>query len=154
MIVSFSDYDEALGHSAGGKGSSLARLFQSGFPVPDGFVITVESFADEGLADQQWDEVVERFHMLRQGGAVAVRSSALAEDSSGASYAGSLNRSSVLIRNRHSEMLSRLSSRVLPVPESRVTVRTSVPPRTIRLPSLCSAWSMPNSRACSSPLSR
>ena len=33
--------------SAGGKGGTLARLFQAGYPVPNGFVILPEAFAND-----------------------------------------------------------------------------------------------------------
>jgi phosphoenolpyruvate synthase/pyruvate phosphate dikinase len=63
---------------AGGKAANLGELMRSGFPVPDGFVVFGEPRSEEledalaKLGDQ----------------AVAVRSSALAEDLAEASFAG------------------------------------------------------------------
>jgi phosphohistidine swiveling domain-containing protein len=72
----------------GGKAASLAKLTQSGIPVPDGFVVTTE-VNEAGLNDGLIQEILQQFDNL---GAtrVAVRSSAVAEDSSAASWAGQL----------------------------------------------------------------
>ncbi len=76
---------------AGGKGGTLARLFQAGYPVPDGFVILPSAFDDDQLRIEAWDQVTQNLaDIRRQNGrtAFAVRSSALAEDSAYASFAG------------------------------------------------------------------
>ncbi len=75
---------------AGGKGAALARLFQAGHPVPDGFVILPAAFAGDELTSQGWAKVHEQLDRLRENGhnTFAVRSSALAEDSAQASFAG------------------------------------------------------------------
>ena len=76
---------------AGGKGATLARLYQAKFPVPDAFVILPAAFGKDGLDETSWPEVSRHLHGLRDGGkitACAVRSSAAGEDSSLASYAG------------------------------------------------------------------
>lgn len=94
---------------AGGKGASLARMLQSGLNVPPGFVITSAAFAsmvDGGelrSATAAGDMIearrlireidfppalIESFYTSLTGGPVAVRSSACAEDSDSASYAG------------------------------------------------------------------
>ncbi|MBD1544467.1 phosphoenolpyruvate synthase [Arthrobacter sp. IA7] len=107
---------EDLG-AAGGKGAALGELLRHGFPVPPGFVITTDAYrsllADTGLGaateglDENTDDggglraLFARFGMpaaLRAeigeaytalgGGAVAVRSSATAEDLPGAAFAG------------------------------------------------------------------
>lgn len=92
----------------GGKGASLATMTQEELPVPPGFVITSAAFAsavDEdklracclakdmagarqivAAAMPPVDLVTEQYAKLK--GLVAVRSSACAEDSEGASYAG------------------------------------------------------------------
>jgi phosphohistidine swiveling domain-containing protein len=77
--------------SAGGKGSTLARLYQAGYPVPDGLVILPSAFNDDELRPEAWARV--QVHLARLCGndpqaAFAVRSSALAEDSARASFAG------------------------------------------------------------------
>lgn len=96
-----------VAHS-GGKGASLAEMTQAGLPVPPGFVVTSAAFAEAVDGDLLRDacaardmsrarEIVARAkppvermeaHLARLGGRVAVRSSACAEDSEGASYAG------------------------------------------------------------------
>jgi len=64
----------------GGKAAQLAALARLGLRVPDGFVIVG---AAPGRLPSDLDEYSERL-----GGAVAVRSSALSEDSAEASFAG------------------------------------------------------------------
>ncbi|HEX6675502.1 MAG TPA: PEP/pyruvate-binding domain-containing protein [Actinomycetes bacterium] len=93
---------------SGGKGASLATMTSEGLPVPPGFVVTSAAFAaavDEqalrartreqdlpgaraivSAASPPREPVAEQYASLT--GLVAVRSSACAEDSAGASYAG------------------------------------------------------------------
>jgi phosphoenolpyruvate synthase/pyruvate phosphate dikinase len=76
---------------AGGKGGTLARLYQAGYPVPDGFVILPAAFAGDQLTPAAWAHVLVHLARLRGGkadAAFAVRSSALCEDSPRASFAG------------------------------------------------------------------
>jgi len=77
---------------AGGKGSALARLRQAGYPVPDGFVILPDAFDDDHLKAQAWSAVQAHLAQMRKVengmAAFAVRSSALSEDSTRASFAG------------------------------------------------------------------
>ena len=76
---------------AGGKGGMLARLYQSGYPVPDGFVVLPSGFAGDELTAEAWAQVQEHLtHLLGEnpGIAFAVRSSALSEDSASTSFAG------------------------------------------------------------------
>jgi phosphohistidine swiveling domain-containing protein len=65
----------------GGKAEGLARLLSYGFDVPEGFVIVG---ATEGNLPADLDECYRRLG----SGKVAVRSSAIGEDSSEASFAG------------------------------------------------------------------
>ncbi len=44
LVLSFSDPSACDAHLTGGKGSSLARNAQLGFPVPDGFVVTSDGY--------------------------------------------------------------------------------------------------------------
>src|SRR5512137_2471167 len=76
---------------AGGKGGSLAKMYQAGFPVPDGFVILPTAFAADALTPAAWSEIQAQLaqrHASQHDGAFAVRSSALNEDSAQASFAG------------------------------------------------------------------
>lgn len=66
----------------GGKAFVLARMKKQGFAVPDGFVLTAGAAFDAAAKDA----LLGAFRKL--GGAVAVRSSAGAEDLEGASFAG------------------------------------------------------------------
>jgi pyruvate, water dikinase len=92
---------------AGGKGASLARMAAEGLPVPPGFVVPADALEEsvdverlrelaragdhEGAqalvrAAREPAAVVDAYERL--GGLVAVRSSACAEDSEAASFAG------------------------------------------------------------------
>ncbi|KLU63725.1 chondramide synthase cmdD [Desulfosporosinus acididurans] len=77
---------------AGGKGGMLARMYQSGYPVPEGFVILPSAFHEQGLNDKAWHEIQAYLSDIvknYEGVAFfAVRSSALSEDSASASFAG------------------------------------------------------------------
>lgn len=87
----FGDLGPERAAMAGGKGSTLARLFRAGYPVPDGFVISADAFVRDELTPAVWAEVKAALERLRAGRvdtALAVRSSARGEDSSRASFAG------------------------------------------------------------------
>lgn len=76
---------------AGHKAITLARLHAKGFPVPDGFVVLPSAFVGEELRAEAWMEVQSHLARLRKDDprtAFAVRSSAVAEDSLHASFAG------------------------------------------------------------------
>ncbi len=76
---------------AGGKGSALARMYQAGFPVPDGFIIFPEAFEGDRLSPNAQAIVYMNLAQLRNRSictTFAVRSSALCEDSEQASFAG------------------------------------------------------------------
>ena len=90
-IKTFSELAADQQDQAGGKGGSLAKMYQAGFPVPDGFVILPAAFAGEALTPDAWTEIraqLEQYHTAVHDGAFAVRSSALSEDSAQASFAG------------------------------------------------------------------
>jgi pyruvate,water dikinase len=94
--------------SAGGKGANLGELTRAAFPVPEGFIITTEAYAQAaraaGVDPNEPADAAERLrtsdvpdgiaaaareaYAALGGGAVAVRSSATAEDLPGASFAG------------------------------------------------------------------
>lgn len=77
----------------GGKGASLAQMYHEGLPVPEGFVITTDAFKDffgkniPASAEQEIRQALSDLGCER----VAVRSSATAEDSMTASWAGQLD---------------------------------------------------------------
>ncbi|MCB0104890.1 MAG: hypothetical protein KDE53_03260 [Caldilineaceae bacterium] len=77
---------------AGGKGSKLAQLLQLGYQVPPGFVILATAFGTDGeLGSDARQQIATHLQRLRgdmPDAPVAVRSSALAEDSAQTSFAG------------------------------------------------------------------
>ncbi len=81
--------EELRAHDAdrfGGKSASLGELLQAGIPVPPGFAISTE--AAEELTDTLRHDIAARYAGLGDEVAVAVRSSALGEDSAEATFAG------------------------------------------------------------------
>ncbi|MGZ8735561.1 MAG: PEP/pyruvate-binding domain-containing protein [Nocardioides sp.] len=110
LVLDFTDERCREVALSGGKGASLASMTQNGLPVPPGFVITSPAFAQavdgerllgclkaqdlDGAravvmqTEPPRDLVKAAYARLPQGVPVAVRSSACAEDSSDASYAG------------------------------------------------------------------
>ncbi len=91
MLYSLNELPASAFGQAGGKGSTLARLAQSGYPVPDGFVLLTSAFEDDRLRPAAWTLAQAALARMRQrtpGLTFAVRSSALSEDSASASFAG------------------------------------------------------------------
>ncbi|MBN1954205.1 MAG: PEP/pyruvate-binding domain-containing protein, partial [Anaerolineae bacterium] len=91
VIQSFGELTAEQQACAGGKGGALARLYQGGYPTPDGFVILPTAFADDGLTGEAWNQTQAYLDRLRGGDCAvpfAVRSSAMGEDSAQASFAG------------------------------------------------------------------
>ena len=91
MPYAFADLDSPQQIWAGGKGAALARLFQAGYPVPEGFVILSVEFDDDVLRPEALVELETYLAKMRRvwpDAAFAVRSSGLDEDSAGASFAG------------------------------------------------------------------
>jgi phosphohistidine swiveling domain-containing protein len=74
--------------SAGGKARSLAALIQGGHPVPPGVVLLPASFVDDRLTVEVEQWLQRELKAFPEGQLFAVRSSALAEDSASASFAG------------------------------------------------------------------
>jgi pyruvate,water dikinase len=70
----------------GGKSASLGELLHAGIPVPPGFAISTE--AGEDLTDGLRRDIARRYGALGDDVPVAVRSSALGEDSAEATFAG------------------------------------------------------------------
>ena len=90
-ILGFAELASEDQPGAGGKGGTLARLYQAGFPVPDGCVLLPGAFDGDELTPEAADVMRAQLTRLRgrdAGMAYAVRSSALVEDSARASFAG------------------------------------------------------------------
>jgi pyruvate,water dikinase len=107
MLLQFGDERCLEVARAGGKGASLARMTGLGLPVPSGFVVPADALADvvdaaalrAALPDHAKaqaivaaaevpEEIADAYTGLGDDPPVAVRSSACAEDSETASYAG------------------------------------------------------------------
>ena len=78
-VQSFSEINDESTPYAGGKGGTLAQLYQQGYPVPDGFVVLTQAFNEDGLLPEAWMQVKEKVNQLRKTNtrAFAVRSSDL-----------------------------------------------------------------------------
>jgi len=78
---------------AGGKGASLGEIARAGLPVPPGFVILAgayEKFQKEGKIPKEVAGEIKKAFKKLGAKKVAVRSSATAEDSKNAAWAGQL----------------------------------------------------------------
>ncbi len=71
----------------GGKAASLGRSLRDGLPVPEGFGLEVDTVDEIAALGAGATESCEQM-LLALGGRVAVRSSAVGEDSRDASFAG------------------------------------------------------------------
>ena len=90
MIIPFEQFNNDGETAVGGKGRTLAQLYQQGYPVPNGFIIPADAFVNDQLVAETWQQVQSQLAQLRNsnGTRFAVRSSAVAEDSAHASFAG------------------------------------------------------------------
>lgn len=91
-IKSFNEISKKDINQVGGKGASLGEMTQAGISVPSGFVITTQvyqKFINEQIPVDVREKILKAFNSLVVE-RVAVRSSAVAEDSSQASLAGQL----------------------------------------------------------------
>ncbi|MCX8131988.1 MAG: PEP-utilizing enzyme [Clostridia bacterium] len=91
FVQSFEEMEEKIMVYAGGKGRILAKLLQSGYPVPEGFVIFPFAFESGRLiqaAKTQIQTNIDKLRIKDKNVSFAVRSSALSEDSEKASFAG------------------------------------------------------------------
>jgi pyruvate, water dikinase len=70
----------------GGKAAALGSAIRAGLPVPDGVALSVDTVEAVVRADP--DDVPALHRVCAAGGPRAVRSSAVGEDSAGASFAG------------------------------------------------------------------
>lgn len=91
-IKFFPEIDKNSIKDVGGKGASLGEMTKAGILIPPGFVITVDAyreFTHQKLPIEVKEEILHAFDLLGSE-RVAVRSSAIAEDSLSASWAGQL----------------------------------------------------------------
>ena len=92
FIKYFSDISTNDIAEVGGKGASLGEMINAGIPVPNGYVVTTETFKKffgQELTVEVRGKILKAFDELGVK-RVAVRSSAVAEDSASASWAGQL----------------------------------------------------------------
>ena len=91
-IVFFDAIEAVDAGRVGGKGLSLGKTASAGLPVPPGFVITTDAYRrlyERGIrSDAEFTRSLLDAYRKLGGGAVAVRSSATAEDAADTSFAG------------------------------------------------------------------
>lgn len=85
-VIKLIDISENNTLQVGGKAANLAKLIQAGLPVPSGFSVALNAFDTVGKLSE--DAKAKITKLLEQSKLYAVRSSALAEDAEGASWAG------------------------------------------------------------------
>lgn len=91
FVQTFGELEEKDMVYAGGKGRVLAKLYQAGYRVPEGFVIFSCAFEGGQLNRAAFTQVqsnIDRLKQKNRQASFAVRSSALCEDSEKASFAG------------------------------------------------------------------
>ena len=91
FVQTFEELKEKYMVYAGGKGRVLAKLYQAGYRVPEGFVIFPSAFEGGQLNQEAFSQVQSNIDRLKEKSrqvSFAVRSSALSEDSEKASFAG------------------------------------------------------------------
>jgi phosphohistidine swiveling domain-containing protein len=86
LILRFDEIEPGQLARVGGKGLNLGRLTRAGLPVPPGFVVTTQAYAQR--EERGLDSAILEVYRQFGAGPVAVRSSATAEDLKGASFAG------------------------------------------------------------------
>jgi phosphohistidine swiveling domain-containing protein len=90
-VKHFNELTSELYKAAGGKGSMLAKMFQAGYPIPEGFIVLPTAFQNNELRRSVQNIIVDYLQAIRkkhQFPLFAVRSSALSEDSAQTSFAG------------------------------------------------------------------
>jgi len=91
LVYFFKDLRPEHRYLGGGKGGTLAHLYQNNYPVPNGFIIMQTAFKKDELIKEAWVQIQACLKQIRQEGgesSFAVRSSGLSEDSAMASFAG------------------------------------------------------------------
>ncbi len=90
-VKHFNELTSELYKVAGGKGSMLAKMFQVGYLIPEGFLVLPTAFQNNELRRSVQNIIIDYLQAIRkkhQSSLFAVRSSALSEDSAQASFAG------------------------------------------------------------------
>ncbi len=54
MLYFFGELPATAFRQAGGKASTLARLYQNRYPIPNGFVILASAFVENQLKPEAW----------------------------------------------------------------------------------------------------
>ena len=83
-IYKFNEVD-ITSNTIGGKAKNLAILTQNNFPVPDGFIVSLDAFNDNKLTKEAIATINK---LIDKKYKYAVRSSAMVEDSENESWAG------------------------------------------------------------------
>lgn len=86
LVFPLKDIKDSDSKQVGGKASNLAKLIQAELPVPNGLAIGLIAFSPTGKLQEAAKQQVQS--LLDSSKLYAVRSSALAEDAEGASWAG------------------------------------------------------------------
>jgi phosphohistidine swiveling domain-containing protein len=87
-IVALEDVDPEDAHAFGGKAAGLARLRRMGAAVPDAVLVAATTRSPADWTEEERSRLRAVAAVLLHGGAVAVRSSAVGEDSAQRSFAG------------------------------------------------------------------
>ena len=64
-IHTFEELTPEQQSSAGGKGGTLARLYQAGYPVPGGFIVPPSAFVGDEMLPEAWAQVQAHLARLR-----------------------------------------------------------------------------------------
>ncbi|MHC4960985.1 MAG: PEP/pyruvate-binding domain-containing protein [Planctomycetota bacterium] len=119
-VKCFNELTSELQAQAGGKGGTLAKIHELGYPVPEGFVVMPTAFQEGKLVNEVKGSILSSTNKLRKNDkdvSFAVRSSALNEDSAQASFAGEFE--TVLDVKTDEEILQAITT----VYESRLSKR-------------------------------
>jgi pyruvate,water dikinase len=65
MIKNFKEFTTELQPFAGGKGAMLARMYQEGYPVPDGLLVLPAAYQEEAQKHEALEEIQSNFKVIR-----------------------------------------------------------------------------------------
>jgi len=66
MVMHFEELTPELQSLAGGKGGMLARLYRSGYPVPEGLVVLPTAFREDTLNREARNEILLLVDRMRK----------------------------------------------------------------------------------------